>query len=1795
MRERMDFGLDMTKGTAVSLVLEEMEQILDYLLSFSDNFKAGEICIEDLGVEILNFSYPVLAIQVNIARQETILICQQKAIEGCMSTVKLATVVMQKCHETVKIIHAEDKSVQSIMAGLLQSLRTILEQSLFIKDCQSCAGLALINIFRITMEATGDSQQVIDLLRLSTGRFSWIGNLSDFARHCVYRGFLAVMPLEDVSAKTSSTSGPIVVDVVLPELLLIARRSTEASFRLALAHTLVLWTSVVKSFVFSLTNPTGQADVSCLKPGSVMVSGLLEYLWANWDDHMDGMRYQVRLIFDSFLSFEKLILSLDEYRNFLSGLLDRVSAEDWRVRGKYGPLYCLVPHFGATQILSQMPTIYQQLLKIMDDRNVAPHAKDLIEKLASVHKTELQHSGTSDMFVWNTTWIDPVIDVLCSCDSSKKLLFLHIVEFCIPVLLKCNPLCMSYTLEILDSKQRNGHDTLSTMISFLKVARVFGILFNCQIKKTNAESFWYGAVPVDKLRDALCHANDQVRSDALSLVCQSNRTTEAVSTIDFDLLRSFLTLNMNNQSSAFRSIMLSTMKKFFSRVRDSARVLLKSLCKATESEAMGCHELLAAYRKFLNFVVELVFDGLHPDASFQRVTSSLQLLDGFMEIFQGDLMDSWFQLSDCFLPHHVHALILTLEDSYDVNRHVALSVLYRLPVSLLPLERKGYVESLTTRASSLICSPRTIACSTGACYVRLLAKTVISQLGLRITLGATSNNYSLTTQLSNVSLSERSPLLHFVWDMLHMLQHQAAIVKQNFSFLAKNCMYGILMALRFVLADIHNINGLGYSDAWKEFFQSLIDTSLLVADIVGPVVTHSSPEGHLTEDGKDCEEFIVPMDKSVLELGQSDISSGTCEGQENSFSPTSQLVLVCSWRCMKEVSLLLGDLVERLSLQTIELSGLLTVKQVKTIGDFFTKQLTECRHRGAFEVAYTGFVKHCKSLWKSCDSELQQLPVRWMNELLDMLQSATASQSLSFTRRSAGLPFFIQTVLATEPSISGRTCLQQVMAGLIAIASKPLTGTLDEESSLGLPQVHALNTLRALFRETRLGDHVIPFVSDGVIVAITGISSDCWAVRNSSTLLYSALIARVFGATRSQNLHAKHNCMTGRQFFSMFPSLHSFLLEELKKATADEVLSSGQMRLHPSLYSVLLLLSKLYPSSMEGADSALNLQCFVSFVLRCGSSSVMKTRTMAASALVPLISFTDLPAIVEQLVDVIPSRDSEGLITGVIEQNQLHGVLLQLSAIFCCHLAEDSMTPSHVIAQLFCSIQALKSRLWIATRSNVCSVTRTLFINFLHKFVVKHERAGELISLASTVVQKCVDDELKHVAVSSCVWYDVVGNVDLKQALLQTALDNDDTWTGAGSGHFLKLLLQHQESSLRYLVINCVAQRWSYQETRITDHEKWLLPFLCKMAVETEHDAECLCAMYRALTAMTYSATSLSDMRINAVELISTVFKQALSAIKRPELCQAMISYGNRLICMLAEEQFAAEDKLNELLQQWILLIQQCARDEQVLELRLAAAHSLHTLGIRILLINHGSFLMTSLTSWIQLWQLLQDDDAAVRQAAACCISLVYTHIEEGPEVRVKQIQPSRSIHLIPQLLVSIYATNSPMQLFEWLLNLLWEGKHIEECVKSQNALKGDLEHAEDSVELFMKGDINPYAEATVKIDVASDALKLLLQSVASKDDDISQAILSKTDSLFRACLKSVTEFREAEKKQSFFFDQQNHRARFLNMYVVVRTIYALSPAGHLQLNDGEELFRDLHGDKLWQWLPKLGHAFQLL
>lgn len=83
-------------------------------------------------------------------------------------------------------------------------------------------------------------------------------------------------------------------------------------------------------------------------------------------------------------------------------------------------------------------------------------------------------------------------------------------QFCLPVLLKCNPSCLPYTLQELDSKKISGHDSLPAMISFLRVARVHGLIVNQREQVEDVRNLWHGTVPVEKMRKALRHADDQV-------------------------------------------------------------------------------------------------------------------------------------------------------------------------------------------------------------------------------------------------------------------------------------------------------------------------------------------------------------------------------------------------------------------------------------------------------------------------------------------------------------------------------------------------------------------------------------------------------------------------------------------------------------------------------------------------------------------------------------------------------------------------------------------------------------------------------------------------------------------------------------------------------------------------------------------------------------------------------------------------------------------------------------------------------------------------------------------------------------------------------------------------------------------------------------------------------------------------------------------------------------------------------------------------------------------------------------
>ena len=248
---------------------------------------------------------------------------------------------------------------------------------------------------------------------------------------------------------------------------------------------------------------------------------------------------------------------------------------------------------------------------------------------------------------------------------------------------------------------------------------------------------------------------------------------------------------------------------------------------------------------------------------------------------------------------------------------------------------------------------------------------------------------------------------------------------------------------------------------------------------------------------------------------------------------------------MKEVSLFFGDLIRYLPIEHESGNNLfiLSSKLVFQIGDYFVRHLFETRHRGAFELAYVGFTSVCETFWKCKSNVYNQQPNKWLEHVLELIQSDKARFKLCSTRRGGGIPFFFQAIITTELVENGRKSLDKSMNILLKLAKQ----TYDDDL-LNFSKVLSMYVLSALFKDTRLGEDVLRYAENALIIAISGFDSIFWNVRNASTLLFSSLINRIFGVNRSREEISKKNSLPGKIFFLKFPQLYDFFIQIIQES-----------------------------------------------------------------------------------------------------------------------------------------------------------------------------------------------------------------------------------------------------------------------------------------------------------------------------------------------------------------------------------------------------------------------------------------------------------------------------------------------------------------------------------------------------------------------------------------------------------------------------------------------------------------------
>jgi len=471
--------------------------------------------------------------------------------------------------------------------------------------------------------------------------------------------------------------------------------------------------------------------------------------------------------------------------------------------------------------------------------------------------------------------------------------------------------------------------------------------------------------------------------------------------------------------------------------------------------------------------------------------------------------------------------------------------------------------------------------------------------------------------------------------------------------------YNLLSSIQFLLPYVKDIP----SEIQSSLIKRILDVSFVASEYAEPVVNSNSPEGFLPAG------FSVERNQDASELAKQ--------------------LLVMAWRMMKASSTMLGVIGSVFEL---------TLATAKAIGDHLIDQLTQARHRGTFELAAEAFRALCIQTRRGKE-ETRHLLDYWCDHCLAIITDKVKIDALCQTRRSAGLPhLFAALACADAATTREKGVLRRLVATFMPIA---------RQSERHEDSCHARNILRAIFRESAIGEETLLWAEEALVFCIDGFADPNWALRNTSSMLYSTLCMRMFGVKKSTGLEEEER-MSANEFFTRFPRLEHHLLEIVETSSAHK----GK-DIDPRLLPSLLIIQRLIPTG-----TSRNEHRFLAALTKLVQSHLWKCRVSSARSFCALNS--DLGAV----------QAVFGELKQVKGQNATHGMLLILDEFAS---SQSEMIGADIVDYLthnfdqWCSVnQALAVKL-ITSAANV----KADLVNFTDKVqsLFAPERHAQIVDI----------------------------------------------------------------------------------------------------------------------------------------------------------------------------------------------------------------------------------------------------------------------------------------------------------------------------------------------------------------------------------------------------------------------------------------------------------------------------------
>ncbi|KAB8263233.1 putative death-receptor fusion protein-domain-containing protein [Aspergillus pseudonomiae] len=1164
----------------------------------------------------------------------------------------------------------------------------------------------------------------------------------------------------------------------------------------------------------------------------------------------------------------------------------------------------------------------------------------------------------------------------------------------------------------------------------------------------------------------LFHREHSIRIAALSLLITAPATTKPVSSATIRaILKGLPSMHSESADPYARGEILSLIRKLIPRLKGGILSEHENLAETNVPNSKRHQPKFARdvseTQECLKEYLELLKDDLRSTASYPRHIMALKTLihllesgldaryAGHIAAKQAGNVTKWRLNMDVFEPSLLRLLVDLLLDPYEEVRATSLTLLNMFPRDVL---LSGYVQSGCNRKYE---KPQLVEALNRA--EQLASNTsradhadTVARLYHIFFTAADDDN-------SKVADSWWETKQGVVDNLLKKLEEKLSLAGGLFNSSMRDApLHGYVSALRYIVLtpDFHVLISnaqTGYG-AWRTVHSRIVAVCDKIWIEVKPILCIDSPEGHTDE----------PIDD--LTVGPKDILS-------------------YSWRALRESSLLLYATLANRTYGPKGESGL-TKGDFETIGVASFTQLAELRHRGAFSTVSQTFATCCLRCGQSSDPEIASLPHRWYQEARKIIFE-TASK---LTRRSAGLPALATGILSSNP---GGQLFQDVIKELIEISHLPVQQD-DDNQEMELPQVHALNCLKEIFTNNKVGAHTEPFIMPALNLSAEQLGSPVWNLRNSGLMLFRALLTRMCRRGSGLGFGGSSGSEPGgRISFQKYPGLIQLLSDLLSSSDARNNAEKGDHAMVTErVFPALELIAEKVPNAFDTDDVML-----LGLVREQLKSPVWGIREHAARVYASLLNRPDILKDIQTLLDV--DRDSKS-------QDYLHGKALSIKyALRRFGSASISFWNEH-IHEVSAALRQIFATLFPVAESPF--VANTL-LEILGESVEKSFELGTEEKLLMTI----------------CYTYDSYGFQDILEYLFDTSSPNYNSLSTTRASSMLRRSLSWV-GALQMFVTGELDELAPFVKTISTFDPNagvWLLQQIQDVIGGKEKYRKTLLQLYPSIILGDYS----EDVKGSAISSLASILEDLLDfhhdkfkGVDLPweDLDQHINSKPNGEVwsrdrsdaeirlqgCLLAAKAISNQGQISETdIRRWATKLRFAMEEETEFTTRDAAVTSL-TAFARVLRSKGKAPLVDKvyLEIYLILYDMLSDDDEELRDMAAGTASWVLSY---------SSVAPSKTVALSPlnagQLLADFMVNNYPE-------SQLLSTKAIHYITGEEPKLSGSVERTKlatveaqlaelrkESTTLFEEERQNLFIEEIREVDIWSCRLLRLREAAFSE------------------------------------------------------------------------------------------------